>query len=383
MIFLSQTAAFGASLAGFLLIVTILWDAFETILVPRRVSRKIRLTRMFYLLSWRTWRSLARRIPKLSPRETILGFFAPLSLILLLALWATVLIFAFSLLQWSAAQWLDGTPHRTWGDLFYMSGETFFTLGYGDITPGSGLGRIFSVIEAGLGFAFLGTVIGYLPTMYSGFSQREIEITLMDARAGSPPTAAEFLARMSVCEESGLPDEILKDWERWAGQVLETHISYPLLAYYRSQHSNQNWLAALTMILDASALVIAGVDGIETGQARLTFAMARHALVDVTQIFVREYRPFSRNRLPDEHLALIRTRLQGTTLHLADTPEFHNRLTGLRLKYEPYAEALANFLLVELPPWIHEDPRKDNWKGGPWDKMIGSQVDVFRADEHF
>lgn len=372
-----------AAAVGLGMIVTILWDAFETILVPRRVSRKLRLTRFFYMTSWRTWRSIARRINKPSQRETLLGFFGPLSLILLLALWAACLILGFCLLQWSAAQLYPGPTPRTWGDLLYMSGETFFTLGYGDITPASGLGRFFSVMEAGMGFGFLGTVIGYLPTMYSNFSQREIEITLLDARAGSPPTAAEFLSRMALCKTRGVPDEVLRDWERWAAQVLETHISYPQLGYYRSQHSNQNWLSALTMILDASALVMTGVDGIDKGQARLTYAMARHALVDITQVFVRQYRPSKVDRLPAEDLQRIRLHLAGTLAELTEKPQFEEHLRIARLKYEPYAQALADFLLVELPPWIHPLPRKDNWRGGPWDKAIGAQVEAFSVEDHF
>ncbi len=374
---------FIAAVAGLALILIILWDAIETILVPRRISRKLRLARVFYMTSWSTWRALARRIAKPSRRESVLGFFAPLSLILLLAVWATGLIFGFSLLQWSAAQLFPGITPRGWNQLLYMSGETFFTLGYGDITPTNGLGRLLSVMESGMGFGFLGTVIGYLPTMYSNFSQREIEITLLDARAGSPPTAAEFLSRMVLCEERGASDEVLRDWERWAAQVLETHISYPLLAYYRSQHSNQNWLAALTMMLDASSLVMTGVNGIDKGQARLTFAMARHALVDITQVFVRTYQPHLINRLPSEDLARIRRRMEHTPLQLPDTLEFEERLRLMRLKYEPYAQSLADFLLVDLPPWIHNEWRKDNWRGGPWDGAIGAQIDTFIADDHF
>src|SRR6185369_2698940 len=121
---------------------------------------------------------------------------------------------------------------------------------------------------------------------------------LMDARAGSPPTAAEFLQRTALELGDGGVDGILRDWDRWAAQLLETHISYPQLAYYRSQHINQSWLATLTVILDASAVVLARSGGdASVSQARLTFAMARHALVDITQIFVPTYRPGAPDRL--------------------------------------------------------------------------------------
>ena len=145
--------------------------------------------------------------------------------------------------------------------------------------------------EAGMGFAFLAVVIGYLPTIYSAFSRREIEISLLDARAGSPPSAAELLTRTLSSVDRGTLDRLLHDWERWAAEVLESHLSYPVLSFYRSQHSNQSWLGALTVILDATALVIAGIDGVSSEQARWTFKMARHAVVDLAQVVNAHYDP--------------------------------------------------------------------------------------------
>ena len=124
--------------------------------------------------------------------------------------------------------------------------------------------------------------------MYAAFAQREIEISLMDARAGSPPSASELLRRSAAAGDAW-SDEVMRTWERWCAQLLEAHISYPQLAYYRSQHSNQSWLATLTTILDSTALLLARprsphARGAGPGhQAQLTFAMARHAVVDWTR----------------------------------------------------------------------------------------------------
>jgi hypothetical protein len=368
---------------GAALAVVVLWDAFETILVPRRIGRRVRLTRYFYLVSWRVWRGLALLERKPSRRESLLGFYGPLSLLVLLACWALGLIVAFALLQWAVL----GAERPSMADLatlIYMSGETFFTLGFGDITPATLSGRMLSVIESGLGFGFLGTVVGYLPTMYSAFSQREIEITLLDARAGSPPTAAEFVTRVFShgCDE--WDEGEMREWERWAAQLLETHISYPQLAYYRSQHGNQSWLGALTAILDSSALVMAATDGPASRQAKLTFAMARHALVDITQIFRRSAPASVADRLPPAALAELRRRLaSGPMAHVLDA-SFEERLSKLRLLYEPYAQALGSFLLFELPPWFHPEPRRDNWRRGPWDRQLASKAEAGRLDEdHF
>lgn len=371
-----------AALLGAALVLAILWDAFETILVPRRIGRRVRLTRWFYVLAWRFWRALARRIATPARREAMLGFFGPLSLLLLLGVWAFGLIFAFALLS-MATHGADEAP-RAFTTWLYMNGETFFTLGFGDITPTTWLGRVLAVFEAGTGFGFLGTVVGYLPTMYGAFAQRELEISLMDARAGSPPTAAEFLRRTPPSGQGALCDDLLAAWERWAAQLLETHISYPQLAYYRSQHVNQSWLGALVAILDSTALLLAREGAEATSQASLTFAMARHALVDITQIFVPSMPAGLENRLPPEQLRLLRERLAPTRGALPGDPAFEERLAALRLRYEPYAQALAAHLLFELPPWAHVAPRRDNWQGGPWDKTLSSHREpAHRSEEHF
>jgi len=365
---------------GLVLLGAIVWDAIETVLVPRRIGRRFRLTRGFYIVTWRIWRALVAPVRRPARREAILGVFGPLSLVMLLGCWALGLIVAFALMAW-AVQTRGEMAHRGFPLLLYMSGETFFTLGYGDFTPGSVVGRLLSVMEAGLGFGFLGTVVGYLPTMYSAFSEREIEITLMDAHAGSPPTAAEFLRRNPPgtrgCEER------LRTWERWAAQLLETHISYPQLAYYRSQHLNQSWLGTLTTILDSTAAVLARAGNGDTGPAHATFAMARHALVDITQIFFQNYRPPANSRMSEEQMALLRGAIAAIGGASVSPAAFEDRLAELRILYEPYAQALAEFLLIGLPPWAHLEPRRDNWERGPWDRMLPRTEEALRHEEHY
>src|SRR5581483_3085880 len=264
-----------AIIAGVVIIFAVLLDAFESVVLPRRVRRQhFRITSWFYRYTWVPYGKLASKIESQGRRENMLGYFGPLSMIALLALWAASLIFSFALLQFGAGEHLSlANQPITFRLLLYHSGETFFTLGYGDVIPASTYSRIFSVLEAGMGFGFLAIVIGYLPTIYTAFSRREIEISLLDARAGSPPSAAELLSRTIDGNNTETLDRLFHDWERWAAEVLESHLSYPVLSFYRSQHSNQSWLGALTVILDATALVIAGIDGISSEQARWTFKM--------------------------------------------------------------------------------------------------------------
>jgi Ion channel len=380
-------------IAGIVIVLAVLLDAFETVVLPRRVQRTFRLTSWFYRRTWIPWRRLARHIQSAARRENFLGYFGPLSLILLLVLWAGSLIFGFALLQFGAGEHVQaGGEKISLGLLMYHSGETFFTLGYGDITPNSGVARALAVMEAGLGFGFLGVVIGYLPTIYSSFSRREIEISLLDARAGSPPTAAELLIRFGNCPDQEVLDQIFRDWEHWAAEVLESHLSYPALSFFRSQHNNQSWLGALTTILDASALVMAGVEGLQDQQARITFAMARHAVVDLSQVINARFNPQAPDRLPSEELSRLRQSLVESGIKLREGPEFEQKLAQLRAKYEAYATGIAVNLYIPLPPWIHPEKRKDNWQAGPWDRVIqarglaglgGKAAAIRRMDDHF
>jgi len=375
------------AILGVLIILSVLLDAFETIVLPRKVQRAFRLTSWFYRHTWVPWVRLSRCIRNPAWRESFLAYFGPFSLILLLVFWAIGLIFGFALLQFGLGEHVRlGNEPITFGILLYHSGETFFTLGYGDITPTSPLSRTLAVMEAGMGFAFLGVVVGYLPVIYSSFSSREREISLLDSRAGSPPTAAEFLRRLGCCPDPGVLDNIFRSWERWSADLLASHISYPVLCFFRSQHSNQSWLGALTTMLDVTSLVLAGIDGIPKEQAKLTFAMARHAAVDLAQVVSARYEPHRADRLPSEELENLRKVLAQAGMRLKQDEAADQKIAKMRSLYEPYCESLADRLLLSVPPWLHKEDKKDNWQGGPWDRVIlakGLGEAVHVVDGHF
>src|SRR5436853_4610965 len=267
------------------LVLVILWDAFQTIILARRVARTLRPTRAFYRLLWTPWRAAVTLLPRGNRRENVLMVFGPFSLLLLIALWALGLIVSFALLHWGLGSQLTGPDARSgFGVDLYMSGTTFFTLGLGDVTPRTSLARGLTVLEAGMGFAFLALVIGYVPLISQAFSRREVSISMLDARAGSPPTAGQLLRRHFRDASEDLR-ELLRDWERWSAELLESHVSFPVLSYFRSQHDNQSWIGALTTILDVCALALTRLEDAPIPTARLTFAMARHAVVDLCAIF--------------------------------------------------------------------------------------------------
>jgi hypothetical protein len=372
---------------GVALILIVLGDAFETIVLPRRVTRAISLARLFYQSTWRVWSGAIRSIFSGKRQETFLSWYGPLSLLLLLILWATCLIIGFALVHWASSSIIKseyGTVN--FGTYLYLSGTAFFTLGMGDVVPCTTFGRGVVAFEAGMGFGFLALVIGYLPVLNQSFSRREVNISLLDARAGSPPTAAEMLRRHS--HDPGMEElrQLFHEWERWSADLLESHLSYPVLAYFRSHHDNQSWLGALTAILDASAFVILSLGGPCERQAQLTFATTRHAIVDLAQIFNCPPREPEQNRLPLVELNFLRTTLTSAGLKLREGSDIDQKLSELRRMYEPYIYSLSSYLHIAIPPWFPKASRIDNWQTTTWGRSTGFQIDDLSEghhDEHF
>jgi hypothetical protein len=172
----------------------------------------------------------------------------------------------------------------------------------------------------------------------------------------------------------------------WSAELMESHLSYPVLAYFRSQHDNQSWIASLTAILDTCALLKVGIEGSCARQAELTFAIARHAVVDLSQVFGTAPKPLPSDRLPQTDLRRIRDTLAQHGLKLHDGEEADRKLIGLRGMYEPYIYALATYLNQALPPWIPQKKGKDNWQTTAWGEAAGlveKKTEAVAVDEHF
>jgi hypothetical protein len=290
---------------------------------------------------------------------------------MLLASWAAGLIVGFALLQWTAGLKMSGAQPSL-ADYLYFSATTFFTLAFAE--PSNPPSRFLMVVEAALGYSFLGLVIGYPPLLYQHFSTREVRIALFDARAGTPPSATEIVIRQA--DASARLESELARWEEWEGEVLQSQLSYPMLAYFRSQHTNQSWLTMLTAIVDASALLMLISDAELQRQAGFTFAMGRHALVDLSMVFGTPPSHADADRLPADEFARLRHQIGDGATRLSET-----ELKKLRSSYEPYAHALSQYFLSALPPWIPIDPPRDNWQATAWDRQTPrfSVSDPFRS----
>jgi len=358
-----------SAIFGAVFIVVILWEAFETVVLPRRVARRFRLTRLVYRGTWFPWKAVARGFKKPKSRETFLSFYGPLSLLILFAVWAAVIIVGFGLLYYSDST--QDMTHPTFETCLYLSGTTMFTLGLGDVIPHTWPERWLAVVESGLGFGFLALILSYLPVIYQAFSRREVNIVLLDARAGSPPTATELLRRHSGSEGAEPLEQLLHDWEHSSADMLESHVSYPAVSYFRSQHTNESWLAALTAILDACSLLLSCVQNESIRQARLTFAMCRHTVVDLAQLFGEAPPRDLTDRLPAPDFERLRMTLTQAGFALRNDSAALDQLTELRAMYEPYLQALGRYLYMDIPPWILATEITDNWRTSAWGRISG------------
>jgi len=324
---------------GSILIVLMLAEFFVAFLLPRRVKRDPRIARGIYRGLWRPWKWFANRLTPVS-RDTLLGLFGPFALLLELVVWAVGLMIGFACLQWAAGGSFD----------FALSAGTFLSAA---AEPHGTWHRAVGLLEAATGVGVLFIVIGYLPSVYGAFSRREVAVSRLAARAGSPPSAGALLQRASALGRWVELDRYLRDAEEWAAEMMETGLSYPLLTYYRSQHLGQNWLAALTTIVDTSAVLLAGLEegSGEAEAAQITFAVGRHALADLAhQSGARP--PRVTRALSDEETAELRALLEAGERPLVDEDAWRTRLEALRRAYEGNAAALAHELAFRLPSWM-------------------------------
>jgi hypothetical protein len=362
-----------AIVLGLVVVALVLQDAFEVMLLPRRVHRRVRLVRYYFEAGWQLWSRAAGWLPAGTRREHFLSLFGALSMVLLFLLWATALITGFGLVEW-ALQNPHAAPLSPLPEQLYMSGATFFTLGYGDIVPHSPAARVLSVVEAGTGFGFIAVVIGYLPVLYQLFSRREAHVIQLDGRAGSPPTASTMLSRHA--ESLGQLDRLLREWEVWASDLLESHLSYPMLVYYRSQHDNQSWLAALTALMDTCALILVGIEGLPPLQARMTFTMARQVVVEMARSLGAKPSPYTGgDRLAPADCRKLAAVLQAAGVRWAGGAEAERTLAALRATYEPLLQGLAVALLLPLPGWIAADDAIDHWHEGHRGQTAGRLIE--------
>jgi len=351
---------------GGALVALMLIEIFVAFLLPRRVKRDPKIVRSVFAYAWRPWRRVARALPA-QTADTMLGIYGPFGVILNLFLWVLAMMLGYACLQWAGGSQLALVRHVGFGDDFFFSAATMASSGTAGLAAHSTFARTVQVIDAGSGLAIIAIVIGYLPSLYQAFSRREATVSQLDARAGSPPSAGRLVLRSA--EHGGWPalSRYLSGWEAWVADLMETHLAYPILAYFRSQHVNQSWLAAICTVLDTCTFAVAAAPVGTVDPARFTFAIARHAVVDLSYTFHVEPTPPAVDRLPAQDLEeLLRQLKEAGVEPEAGVATVSERVERMRALYEPYVNALGARLELALPPWLAPESPSDNWRTTQW-----------------
>jgi Ion channel len=336
--------------AGIVLLVITLLDVFSTLVMPRASRRRVRLTRLLFLATWRPWRWVGVRMNTLEQRERVLAVAAPVFFFILLVTWAGLAVVGYALLLWSPAfvHGVHGPGAGSFPTALYFSGSSLFTIGFGDVVA-TGLTRAVVIVEGATGLGLVAVVIAYLPVLYQAFNRREVGIMLLDARAGSPPSGPELLRRTGGQGLAGDLPELFREWERWSADVLETHLSYPLLAFFRSPHDYTSWVTAIGSVLDAATLVLAAVEDGPREEAKTFYLTGVHVVEDLWQFFRQPERDAQIGR--DEFDEVMED-LRNTGIALQPEEDAWAMFGRLRSRYGGRLDALA--LLLASPPgqWI-------------------------------
>ncbi len=337
---------------GAALIALTLWNVLDTV-TPLPVTERFRLTKRFYHLTWRVWSTVARRIRLGKWRDAYLSVYPPLSILLLVTLWAGSLTLGFANLHWSFGSQMYGAE-RPANLLSYvrMSTSTLFPFVTSSMKPDTSLVRGLIVVQSATGFIFFAVAVAYLLTLYRECRRRATIVSLIEARVGAPPNVVTLLGRRDDEPLEQLV-EILREWEKASAELMVSNDSHPHLSYCRAPGDQQSWLTALTAVMDASAMVVAATDGAPARQAKHTFSMARRAIVGSARFHeVRSLRPDHGDRHLFSNLAQLRAGLSTAGgAALRDEIIADEQLILWQETYEPYVFALSEHLLMTLPVW--------------------------------
>ncbi|HEX2119146.1 MAG TPA: potassium channel family protein [Acidimicrobiales bacterium] len=336
-----------ALVGGTGLVLATMADALGTLVVARGMAGRWRPTRHFYRVTWRLWRTLGRRLDR--HREGFVSAYAPLTLLSLLGLWLVGLLLGWALVYLAGEASIRGDSGL--GSLVYFSGTCLLTVGFGDILPQSDVLRMVSLAEAATGLATMALAISYLPVLYAAYGRRESQLLTLDDPSGEriQPTAL-----IQIWAPDGDTERLYRrfgEWERWAADILESHVSYPMLALFRSQHRGQSWVTALGVVLDAAVLTCAIVPGAEVREPYFMYRRGRRALNEI----VRRLPPTSQAQAPLERAQfdVAYERVCRTGLPVRDPDEAWARLVEYRSTYGASLQALIDYLLAPPGFWGH------------------------------
>ncbi len=327
-------------------------DVFQAVVVPRAMGRRYRISFYVWRTTWALWPTAAWRLYARDSdrREDFFAIFAPFMLLGIIGVWIALLILGFGLILWGMRGALTPT-HASFGTVLYFAGTSLLTIGFGDVVGRGGLPRFVSVLSALAGLSFLSIMTAFLFALFGSFQQREAFIVTTAARAGSPPSGVNLLTIAGYSRTRDDLPALMLDAQRWAAVVMESHLAYPMLAYFRSSHDDQSWVGTLGTLLDAATLLMTTIDGVNDGQARIFYNVGRHATRDLSK--------YMRVGHVEEDVGIERAeyeqaceRLASAGYELRDRNEAWTRFATLRAGYASHLNALARFFQIPPLQWV-------------------------------
>jgi Ion channel len=332
---------------GLLLLAVVLWDVFETVVVPRPTPGWFRVGRYIVRSGWRIVRATVGTGGG-PTRDRLMGLFAPAAAISLLISWLAGLIVGYGLVLYGLRDQIGPEPPDL-GTALYFSASSVLTLGYGDVVANGGVARVVVVAAAASGLGLIALVVTFLFSLFGNYQRREVSVVMLEAKAGVPPSAVvllETFARMDLIQR--LPD-MFGEWERWEAEVLDSHVAYPLLGWFRSSHDNLSWISALGTVLDAAALVLTTIKDVPRGHAEMAKSVGSHLVEDITNLGMRAGSTGGIDRPAFDE---VYARLGRAGYNLEPPEQAWPDFSAARETYAPGLGAMANYWAVPTASWF-------------------------------
>src|SRR5438874_3099876 len=335
---------------GLVLLAAVLYDLFQSVVLPRPAARKFQLARLIVRPMWWTWRWLFMRGTKVERTESRLAVFGPIALLTLFGVWGFAIIVAYSLMLDSIRDEFR-PPVNDYLTSFYVSGTTLLPLAYGDFVPEIGLARALIFLESATGVGVAALAITLLFELYGSFRAREEPVVALDALAGAPPSAVQLLETAAQRGMDGILKETFDEWRKWSAMVLESHLAYPLLTYFRSSHDNEAWINSFGAVMDAGALVISSMEGQPSaGAAKLMLTIGNHFVEDIAWLLRFQQAPDPIIERGEYAAAIERLKAAGYQAHDGDA--HWQKFAAMRSKYATTLNQIAQLLSAPPAPWV-------------------------------
>jgi ion channel len=340
------------AIAGIVVAGAILSDVFLTVVVPRRAPRTgrfLRPSRYVMVNAWALFKWIGLRFNSNDRREALFGGFGAFAVMSLLVNWVAGLVIGYGLILDALHDQVKPPPENL-GASLYFAGTALLTLGFGDYVAMSGWARLLTLIAAATGLSIFAAVLTLLFTLYASFQRREVAVVVLEAGAGAPPSGVTLLETYALAHILQDLPRVFETWQAWAAEVLDSHLAYPVLAYFRSSHDNDSWISSLGAVMDAATLVLTTIEDGPKGWAKLSRAVGAHCLEDLVQYF----------RLPDEPEVGVERwefdeacrRLSRAGFLLRDADQAWSDFSRLRQEYAGRVNALARHWASPPAQWI-------------------------------